>query len=362
MNISIKVSLGCATASKRRQLSSLLVRLRSLTNKYIASLWLNPGRLDKETMGRITCPELSYRHRSNCLKVALETVISTRKAAKETRTEASLPVLRGAMRLSSLVCKVEKGNGSFDYVLKVSGLSSGNPIVIPFRSHKRLNHWMAMPGAELLQGATVSETSACLWIKLLPTDLHTTGEVLGLDVGAIKLISDSNGNHYGREMRSLMDAVRRTVPGSNGNRRARTTRNRFINQICKQIPYANLMAIGIEDLKGIKHGKGNRGKQFRKWIAPWTVRQVHQRIEFLCQLNRVQLVHVNPRGTSRTCPMCSAEHKESRKGECFDCVACHYQQDADHVGAMNILARTLQALGSVSSPSPTKDKGRNVSV
>lgn len=361
MNLSIKVGLNSATDTKRRRLSALLSRLRSLTNKYIKSLWFDRGSLDKDTMDRIQCPQLSYRHRSNCLRVALDTVIATRKAAKETGVPASLPVLRGAMRLSSLVCKIEKGKGSFDYVLKVSGLSSGNPIVIPFRSHKRLNHWLEMPGAELLQGCTLSDTCACLWIKTIAVEPRTIGDVLGVDVGACKLMSDSDGNHYGREMRTVMDAVRRRQPGSKGQQRARQTRKRFINRMAKQLPYERLRAIGLEDLKGIKTGKGNRGKRFRKWIAPWVVRQVHHRIEFLCQLNRVQVVHVLARGTSRTCPECRHESKESRQGEKFDCVACHYQQDADTVGALEIQHRTLAFLGSVSSPN-LKRTGRNVSV
>lgn len=361
MNLSIKVGLNSATATKRRRLSALLSRLRSLTNKYIKSLWTDRGSLNKETMDRIPCAELSYRHRSNCLKVALETVIATRKAAKETGIPASLPVLRRSMRLSSLVCKIEAGKGSFDYVLKVSGLSSGNPIVIPFRSHERLNHWLATPGAELLQGATLSEDCACLWIKTLDVEPRETGDVIGVDVGACKLMSDSDGNHYGREMRAVMDVVRRRKPGSKGQQRARQTRNRFINRVAKQLPYSRLRALGLEDLKGIKTGKGNRGKRFRKWIAPWVVRQVHQRIEFLCQLNRVQVVHVLARGTSRTCPKCRVESKDSRQGEKFDCVACHYQQDADTVGALEIQHRTLAFLGSVSSPN-FKRACRNVSV
>jgi len=361
MNLSLKVGFRFVTATKLRRLSALLSRVRSLTNKYIARLWLEPGRLDKETMDWIPCQELSYRHRSNCLKVALETVSSTRKASRETGKPASLPVIRGAIRLSSLVCKVERGKGVFDYVLKVSGLSSGNPIVIPIRSHKRLNHWLTKPGAELLQGATLSENHACLWIKTIDIEPRTSGDVIGVDVGACKLMSDSDGNHYGREMRELMAVVRRRVHGSKGHQRARQARKRFINRTTKQLPYERLTVIGLEDLRGIKTGKGNRGKRFRKWIAPWVVRQVHHRIEFLAKLNRVQIVSVNARGTSRRCPVCETEAKESRKGEHFDCVACHHQQDADSVGAINILARTLAVLGSVSSPN-LKKTYRNVSV
>lgn len=363
MNVSIKVSLKFSTATKHRRLSALLCRLRSLTNKYIKLLWTDRGSLNKETMDRIPCKYLSYRHRSNCLKVALEAVVATRKAAKKTGIPTFMPVLKRSVRLSSLVCKIEKGKGAFDYVLKVSGLSSGNPIVVPFRSHRRLNHWLAMPGAEILQGATLSEDCACLWIKALDMNPRETGDVLGVDVGVCKLMSDSDGNHYGREMRSVMDVVHRRKPGSKGQKRARQTRKRFINRTVKQLPFERLKAIGLEDLKGIKTGRGTRGKQFRKWLAPWVVRQVHERIEFLARLNRVQVVSVDPRGTSRKCPMCEKDAKENRRGEFFHCVACHHQQDADTVGALNILARTREHLflGSILSPNQ-KRTDRNISV
>ena len=41
----------------------------------------------------------------------------------------------------------------------------------------------------------------------------------------------------------------------------------------------------------------------------------------------------------------------NRKGEKFECLACGYKADADFVGALNILAKTLRFLGSLGSPS-----------
>ena len=121
MQRSIKVSLKVATATKQRRLATLLREVRSCTQRYIDYLWAKPGRLDAVTLNQVAGGSLSYRHRSNCLKVALETISSTRKAAKATGVEASCPQVNGAVRLSSLVAKVEPGKGVFNYVLKVSG-------------------------------------------------------------------------------------------------------------------------------------------------------------------------------------------------------------------------------------------------
>ena len=74
-------------------------------------------------------------------------------------------------------------------------------------------------------------------------------------------------------------------------------------------------------------------------MAPWTYRQVLNRIEQLAPENRVRLVYVDPRNTSRRCPACGWVAKENRVKEEFCCVRCHYSADADFVGATNILAR-----------------------
>jgi putative transposase len=52
------------------------------------------------------------------------------------------------------------------------------------------------------------------------------------------------------------------------------------------------------------------------------------------------LVAVPPRNTSRTCPACGHVSAENRKTQAkFACVECGYEENADVVGAINILAR-----------------------
>lgn len=50
------------------------------------------------------------------------------------------------------------------------------------------------------------------------------------------------------------------------------------------------------------------------------------------------LVSVPPRNTSRTCPACGHIAKENRKTQAqFRCLDCGFEENADHVGAINIL-------------------------
>jgi IS605 OrfB family transposase len=337
------------TQTKARKLEALRQELRSALQFYINSLWKNPGRLDAQTLNRFAGGSLSYRHRQNSLKVALEIISSNKKAARALGTYVRKPhVMDRALSLSSLVAKIEKGKNSFDYVLKVSSLAKGDcprhgrPIVIPFKSHKRLNYWLQQPGAKLLQGCILGNDWAGLWIKIPTPILKEEGKILGIDIGLNKLLVDSDGKQYGKEIKLIVQSIKRKQPGSKSRQRAHRHRENYINKIMKELPWDKISVLGIEDLKNLKKGKRkNRGKNFRKAIAPWTYPQVIARAQLLAQENRVRLVTVDPRNTSRHCPHCGWEAAENRKGESFSCVKCHYSNDADVVGALNVLARTF---------------------
>ncbi|MFK4105810.1 RNA-guided endonuclease InsQ/TnpB family protein [Streptomyces sp. NPDC019531] len=57
------------------------------------------------------------------------------------------------------------------------------------------------------------------------------------------------------------------------------------------------------------------------------------------------VIAVDPRNTSRTCPSCGHTAKENRTTQAkFQCTACGFAANADHVGATNILNRAGLAL------------------
>lgn len=355
----VKVSLKAMTAAKCRRLEALRREVRGCTQRYVDSLWLQRGGLDAKTMRRVSGGSLSYRHRSNCLKVAIEQIVATKKSAKALGMRAGKPHVGSTIRLSSLVAQIERGHGSFDYVLKVSGLVKRQTIMIPFKGTARLNHWLGKPGAKLLQGCELGDNWASLWIEIPDEEPRKRGTKLAVDIGINKLLVDSKGTHYGTEIKAICQRVRRCKPGSKGKRRAMATRNCYIDRVVKELPWSRMAVIGVEDLNGLKTGKKkNRSKEFRKATAPWTYRHALTRIEQLAQENRVRLVKVDPRNTSRTCPQCGLVSAENRRGERFQCVSCNYTGDADYVGALNVLARTLgNSQESMVPASPCEERG-----
>ncbi|MGH9428619.1 MAG: RNA-guided endonuclease InsQ/TnpB family protein, partial [Terriglobia bacterium] len=350
MRRAVKLSLAFATQEKRRQINALMEAYRAAVNFYIRSLWTNRGKLDKPTLARLQSTRLSERYKSQALKQALETVIATRKSAKELGVPASCPVFTGSAVLDGKFVSVEEGQGSFDIVLRLSTLNKGKRIIIPTKKTAVFNKWSNWPDSKLIQGCALSEDSLIVWFKI-PEVVKTTGDVMGVDIGVNKLLSDSNGDHYGQEFKKVRDKIKRRKPGSKNRAKAFRERENLINKSINQLPLASLKVIGVEALHDMKRGKKKgRGKTFRKAMAPWTYRRVLNRIENKAQENRVLLVRVDPANTSRTCPDCGAVHKDNRSGEKFRCVTCGRTGDADTIGATNILARTLATLGSVESP------------
>jgi len=337
----VRISLDLATSAKRARLSAFLREYRTAANFYARSLWTDKGGFNGETLRRYTGGSLGYSQRNSALKSAVETISSARATEKATGRRPRCPVFRRASCLTHHVCRIEVGRGAFDFVMKIMSMTPREPIVIPFKSHARLNYWLSKPGAKLLDGAIVTDKCAWVYVRVPNEPLKIEGATIGLDIGFNKLIADSDGNFHGQQIKTICANIRRKKPGSLAKKRARKQRRDYVNFVCRRLPWQTTKTFVLEDLIGMKVGKGSRGKRNRKFLAPWSYRQVRTRLTQLAEENRVGLQFVNPHGTSRTCPSCGLEKKENREKEQFRCVACNYTGDSDHIAARNILNQTL---------------------
>ena len=342
---SIKISLKYITKSKRRKIQTIIKSYCSAVNHYIKKNWEVTGNLDKETYSTLKKTRLTGRYRANALRQALNIINSTKKMIFITGNKANTPKFAGNPILDKKFITIEDGQKSFDLIIKLSTLSKGNRIILPARKTKQLNYWLSKPGAELLQGCILSEDYIYLNIAvpIQPVALCVSEkEVIGLDIGKNKLISDSNGNHFGTDFNKICTKINRRRSGSRGRQRAYEERKNYIGRIINNLPWNEIRVVGIEALYDMKRRKQKgRNRAFRKAVAPWTYRQVLTRIGFKASENRVRLIKVNPANTSRTCPACGWCSKYNRMGEDFECTNCHHKADADTVGAVNVLARTI---------------------
>lgn len=174
--------------------------------------------------------------------------------------------------------------------------------------------------------------------------------IVGIDVGYKKLISSSSGIHYGQELNKVYDKISRKKQGSKKFKRALIERNELINFYVKEfISKEQPDEVVIESLKNVKHKTS--GKVYKKTMSKlqhWSYERTFNKLEQLSESKGFIIKKVNPAYTSQTCSKCGSVHKESRKGELYECINCGMKLDADYNAALNILQR------GVYGPSPTK--------
>jgi putative transposase len=73
--------------------------------------------------------------------------------------------------------------------------------------------------------------------------------------------------------------------------------------------------------------------------------EFRRQMDYKLAWNGGHLVAVSPRNTSRTCPCCGHVSAENRQTQAqFLCVKCGLEDNADRIGAINILSRGMQKL------------------
>lgn len=87
--------------------------------------------------------------------------------------------------------------------------------------------------------------------------------------------------------------------------------------------------------KNVKQKSGlNRAILDKSWF------EFRRQLAYKLAWNGGFLFAVPPQNTSRTCPCCGYTAKENRQTQAdFGCVECGYTENADVVGALNILER-----------------------
>lgn len=101
-------------------------------------------------------------------------------------------------------------------------------------------------------------------------------------------------------------------------------------------------SIAMENLTGIRK-RVKMNKKTRRMIHSWAFRELAVFIDYKARLAGIPYVTVDPRETSKTCPKCKNVSRRNRKSQSrFVCTKCHYESNADRIGAMNIAKRATE--------------------
>jgi putative transposase len=95
-------------------------------------------------------------------------------------------------------------------------------------------------------------------------------------------------------------------------------------------------AIVLEDLTGMMP---KRSKELNRRLSMWPRRKLHQIIEYKAQWKGIPVVKVDPRNSSRTCPVCG-RIQDSRMGAEFKC-ECGWHLDRHINASINLLQTAI---------------------
>jgi IS605 OrfB family transposase len=181
-------------------------------------------------------------------------------------------------------------------------------------------------------------------------------DYLGVDLGIVNIAADSDGNtHASGHVNGLRHRHRRLrgrlqAKGTRSAKRLLKLRRRQERRFSTDVNHTlskRIVAeaqgtgrgIALEDLQGIRDRVSVRRPQ-RATLHGWAFNQLGQFIAYKARLAGVPLVSVDPRNTSRTCPVCGLVDKRNRvKQAQFQCVGCGFAGPADTIAALNIRAR-----------------------
>jgi len=204
----------------------------------------------------------------------------------------------------------------------------------------------------------------------ITTPVHPSGSAIGIDVGIARFATFSDGDFIkprnsfksleqklAREQRSLARKIRRSnnwkkqkAKINRLHRKISDARNDFLQKESTKIS-KNHALIVLENLKvgnmsasakGTieEPGKSVAAKSgLNKSILDQGWYAFRRMLEYKQEWNGGLTVLINPKNTSRKCPVCDTIDKENRKTQSeFKCVKCGHAGNADHIAAQNILA------------------------
>ena len=133
-------------------------------------------------------------------------------------------------------------------------------------------------------------------------------------------------------------------------------RKDFLHQTSSKIS-KNHAVVYVEDLQvsnmsksargtAEEHGKNVKQKSgLNRSILDQSWFEFRRQLAYKLAWNGGHLIAVPPQNTSRICPCCGYTAKENRQTQAdFECVECGYTENADVVGAINILRRGQEIL------------------
>ena len=224
-----------------------------------------------------------------------------------------------------------------------------------------------------VKNITVSQ-SCGKWFVSIQTEREveqpiTQGGAVGIDMGIARFVTLSDGTFYAplnsfkrheTALRKAQQTMSRKVKFSSNWRKAKArvqrihshignARRDYLHKATTTISQ-NHAIVCIEDLQVRNMSKSAAGTTdapgrnvraksgLNRAILDQGWAEFRRQLDYKLAWNGGHLIAVPPRNTSRTCPACGHVSKDNRQTQAkFECVECGFEENADVVGAINVL-------------------------
>ena len=228
---------------------------------------------------------------------------------------------------------------------------------------------------DIIKNVTISQKCG-KWYVSIQTEFEQEtpqpkGGEIGIDMGIVRFATLSNGEYFDPinafknlkgKLAKLQKCFKNKTKFSKNwqklkakiaklHHKISNIRKNYLHQISSKIS-KNHAIVYVEDLqvanmsKSAKgdieqHGKNVKQKSgLNRAILDQSWAEFRRQLDYKLLWNGGHLIAVPPQNTSRSCPNCGHTAKDNRQTQAnFECVKCGYQNNADVVGAINILRR-----------------------
>jgi putative transposase len=122
-------------------------------------------------------------------------------------------------------------------------------------------------------------------------------------------------------------------------RRVREIYYKAVKRIINKAREVGATVIVMEDLRRLNE-RNMGSKELNGRLHRWGYRSFQRILEYQAKLCGLHVKYVNPRGTSKTCPICGDELEESSNGRRLrKCKRCGLEEDRDVIAVKNLVKR-----------------------